>query len=66
MAFLNKLWKFVNDLSNKNITNKLPKNIYSHNKELLSVMYATIKDVTKAIENFTLTLLLLKLEVYLM
>ena len=50
--FLNKLWKFVKSLPNKNNLNKLPKNISLHNKELLSVMHATIKDVTKAIEDF--------------
>ena len=50
--FLNKLWKFVKNLPNKNNLNKLPTNISTQNKELLSVMYATIKDVTKAIEDF--------------
>ena len=50
--FLNKLWKFVINLPNKNNLNKLPTNISLQNKELLSVMHSTIKDVTKAIEDF--------------
>ncbi len=50
--FLNKLWKFVKNLPNQNNLNKLPKNISLQNKELLSVMYTTIKEVTKAIEDF--------------
>ncbi len=50
--FLNKLWKFVKNLPNKDNLNKLPKNISLQNKELLSVMHAAIKDVTKAIEDF--------------
>ena len=50
--FLNKLWKFIISLPNKNNQNKLPTIISLQNKELLSVMHATIKDVTKAIEDF--------------
>lgn len=50
--FLNKLWKFVISLPNKNNQNKLPTVISLQNKELLSVMHSTIKNVTKAIEEF--------------
>ncbi len=50
--FLNKLWKFVISLPNKNNQNKLPSIVSLQNKELLSVMHSTIKDVTKAIEEF--------------
>ncbi len=50
--FLNKLWKFVISLPNKNNQNKLPTIISLQNKKLLSVMHSTIKDVTKAIEEF--------------
>ena len=50
--FLNKLWKFVKALPNKNIKDELPKNISIQNKELLTFMNTTIKDVTKAIDEF--------------
>ena len=50
--FLNKLWKFVTNLPNKSATDELPVNISEKNKELLIFMNTTIKDVTKAIDNF--------------
>jgi len=50
--FLNKLWKFVQDLPNINKNDQLPKNISILNKELLTFMNKTINDVTKAIEEF--------------
>ncbi len=50
--FLNKLWKFVQNLPKKNTTDKLPKNITEKNKELLISMNETIRDVTKAIDEF--------------
>ncbi len=50
--FLNKLWKFVMSLPNKNTRDELPTNISKQNKELLTFMNTTIKDVTKAIDEF--------------
>ena len=50
--FLNKLWKFVKALPNKNIKDGLPTNISIQNRELLTFMNTTIKDVTKAIDEF--------------
>ncbi len=50
--FLNKLWKFVQNLPNKDTKNKLPKIITKQNKELLTFMNTIIKDVTKAIDEF--------------
>ena len=50
--FLNKLWKFVKALTNKNIKDGLPTNISIQNRELLTFMNTTIKDVTKAIDEF--------------
>ena len=50
--FLNKLWKFVITLPNKAGKDELPINITETNKELLTFMNTTIKDVTKAINEF--------------
>ena len=50
--FLNKLWKFVITLPNKSVSDELPINISETNKELLTFMNTTIKDVTKAIDEF--------------
>ncbi len=50
--FLNKLWKFVKTLPNNNSRDELPKNISIKGKELLTFMNTTIKDVTKAIDEF--------------
>ena len=50
--FLNKLWKFVITLPNKAVKHELPINISETNKELLTFMNTTIKDVTKAIDEF--------------
>ena len=50
--FLNKLWKFVTNLPNKGAKDELPVNISETNKKLLTFMNITIKDVTKAIEEF--------------
>ena len=50
--FLNKLWKFVMSLPIKNTKDELPTNISKQNKELLTFMNSTIKDVTKAIDDF--------------
>ena len=43
--FLNKLWKFVKALPNKNTKNGLPTSISVQNRELLTFMNTTIKDV---------------------
>ena len=50
--FLSKLWKFVESLSNKKIIDELPTNLSKQNKNLLTIMNQTIKDVTKAIDEF--------------
>jgi leucyl-tRNA synthetase len=50
--FLNKLWKFVKILHNSDTKDELPKIISKQNKELLGFMNTTIKDVTKAIDEF--------------
>ena len=50
--FLNKLWKFVNALPDNNTKDGLPTNISTQGTELLTFMNATIKDVTKAIDEF--------------
>ena len=49
--FLNKLWKYVKNLP-ENSKKDLPKNISVKNKELLTFMNETIKEVTKAIDEF--------------
>ena len=50
--FLNKLWKFVKSLPSSNTKDELPTNLSKQNKELLTFMNTTIKDVTKAIDEF--------------
>ena len=50
--FLSKLWKFVESLSNKKNIDELPTNLSKQNKNLLTIMNQTIKDVTKAIDEF--------------
>ena len=50
--FLNKLWKFVKDLASKNTIDTLPTNISIQNRELLTFLNTTIRDVTKAIDEF--------------
>ena len=50
--FLNKLWKFVISLPKNKTLNTLPINLTKKNKELLSIMNKTIKEVTKAIDEF--------------
>ena len=50
--FLNKLWKFVKALPDKNTKDEFPTNISIENRELLTFMNTTIKDVTKAIDEF--------------
>ena len=50
--FLNKLWKFVKSLPNGNTKDELPTNVSEQNKELLTFMNTTIKNVTKAIDEF--------------
>ncbi len=50
--FLNKLWKFVKNLPCNDTKDELPENISIRNKELLTLMNLTIKDVTKAIDEF--------------
>ena len=50
--FLNKLWKFVTSLPNRNTKVELPTNLSKENIELLTFMNTTIIDVTKAIDEF--------------
>ena len=50
--FLNKLWKFVISLPKNETLNILPVNLTKKSKELLSIMNRTIKEVTKAIDEF--------------
>ena len=50
--FLNKLWKFVINLKNIENDEELLKEPSKQNKELLTVLNVTIKDITKNIENF--------------
>ena len=50
--FLNKLWKFVQNLPKKASNDKLPKNLSNKNKELLKVLNSTIMEITKAIDQF--------------
>ena len=50
--FLNKLWKFVNNLPNHKTCNELPAKLTERNKALLTIMNTTISDVTKSIDDF--------------
>ena len=50
--FLNKLWKFVLNLKNFENNEELLKDPSKQNKELLTVLNVTIKDITKNIDNF--------------
>ena len=50
--FLNKLWKFVLNLKNFENDEELLKDPSKQNKELLTVLNVTIKDITKNIDNF--------------
>ena len=57
--FLNKLWKFVQELPKNTNVNKLPLNLSENNIELLKIMNTSIKEVTKAIDEFSILILLL-------
>ena len=50
--FLNKLWRFTENLNFKHSTSEIPENLSDHNLSLLRVLNSTIKDVTDSIENF--------------
>jgi leucyl-tRNA synthetase len=50
--FLNKLWKFVQNLNANNNDDKLPKDLSKLNKELLRTLNITIKEITKSIDDF--------------
>ena len=50
--FLNKLWKFVISLPKNKTSDVLPVNLSKKNKYLISIMHKSIKDVTKAIDEF--------------
>ena len=50
--FLNKLWKFVISLPKSISSEVLPINLSKKNKNLISVLHKSIKDITKAIDEF--------------
>jgi leucyl-tRNA synthetase len=50
--FLNKLWRFVENINFNHDTTMLPKDLSDNNLAILRVLNLTIKDVTEAIDNF--------------
>ncbi len=50
--FLNKLWKFVQDLPKSTHNDKLPLNLSKNQIELLKILNVSIMEVTKAIDEF--------------
>ena len=50
--FLNKLWRFVENINFNHDTSMLPKDLSDNNLAILRVLNLTIKDVTEAIDNF--------------
>ena len=50
--FLNKLWRFVQNLKVNESGDKLPEDLSHSNKELLRILNVTIKEITQSIDDF--------------
>ncbi len=50
--FLNKLWRFIQNLNTNNNNHELPKELSETNQELLRILNVTIKEITQSIDNF--------------